>query len=127
MKKTVAIPYALSKELAEITGNIDSLREVGIGKKKIADLIARQKEIEDKIAAEYGEQPMTSEEIAERNLEEAEHASRKAEVTALEKIARLEEKITPRRLREAILGDGGWLAEIDAKIASERSIISGDA
>lgn len=40
---------------------------------------------------------------------------------ALEQIARLEAAVTPRRLREAALGeDGGWLKSIDAEIAELR-------
>lgn len=40
----------------------------------------------------------------------------------LSKIAELEAMITPRRLREAVLGtDGGWLETIDAKIATLRA------
>lgn len=40
----------------------------------------------------------------------------------LAQIAALEEVITPRRIREAILGtDGGWLANQEALIAAERS------
>jgi hypothetical protein len=37
-------------------------------------------------------------------------------------IAALEASITPRRIREAVLGtDGGWLANQEALIAAERS------
>jgi hypothetical protein len=35
-------------------------------------------------------------------------------------IYKLESSITPRRLREAVLGDGGWLADIDLKIKKLR-------
>lgn len=39
----------------------------------------------------------------------------------LAKILQLEEQITPRRNREAILGlDGGWLANQEALIQAER-------
>ena len=40
----------------------------------------------------------------------------------LEQIAALESGVTPRRLREALLGaDGGWLAGINAQIAALRA------
>jgi len=43
-------------------------------------------------------------------------ATAKAEILALEALQ------TPRRLREAALGtDGGWLADLDAKIAALRA------
>jgi len=41
--------------------------------------------------------------------------------TPQEVIERLERQITPRRMREAVLGtDGGWLANQEALIAAER-------
>ena len=41
---------------------------------------------------------------------------------ALQSIIALENKITSRRLREAVLGiDGGWLASIEAEIAALRA------
>jgi len=43
-------------------------------------------------------------------------------LTVAEQIATLEATVTPRRIREAILGtDGGWLAEIEAEIESLRA------
>ena len=43
---------------------------------------------------------------------------------ALGKILTIEASITPRRLREAVLGmDGGWLAEQNAKIQELRNNI----
>lgn len=45
-----------------------------------------------------------------------------AEVDTQRKIVQYEREVTPRRIREAILGvDGGWLATKDAEIATERS------
>ena len=39
-----------------------------------------------------------------------------------QQIAALEATVTPRRLREAILGtDKGWLADVDAQIAERRA------
>jgi len=48
-----------------------------------------------------------------------------AEPTPHEKIIALEAQITPRRLREAVLTDGGrkWLDGIEARIAAERERI----
>jgi hypothetical protein len=41
---------------------------------------------------------------------------------ALVKISELESTVTPRRLREAILGaDGGWLHALDQQIAAMRA------
>lgn len=38
----------------------------------------------------------------------------------LAQIATLEASVTPRRLREAVTGDSGWLAGVDAQIAALR-------
>ena len=42
---------------------------------------------------------------------------------AQQAIAALEAQITPRRLREAVLGDNGWLAAKEAEIAALRASI----
>jgi hypothetical protein len=43
------------------------------------------------------------------------------EFTSMEQILALEAQITPRRMREALLGtDGGWLADVNAEIAALR-------
>lgn len=40
-------------------------------------------------------------------------------------IARLEATVTPRRLREAVLGiDGGWLANLNSQIAALRASLT---
>lgn len=45
-----------------------------------------------------------------------------AQQVIFEEIARLESEVTPRRIREAVLGtDDGWLANQEALIAAERS------
>ena len=52
----------------------------------------------------------------------AEVSVREAAAIVQDQIAALEASITPRRIREAILGtDGGWLANQEALIAAERS------
>ena len=61
---------------------------------------------------------------------EAEYAAYEAELLAheaalprklvLKEIAKLEAQITSRRLREAVLGDNGWLAAKEAEIAALR-------
>lgn len=38
-------------------------------------------------------------------------------------IAALEITVTPRRIRESILGDNGWLAGVDAEIAALRALL----
>lgn len=44
------------------------------------------------------------------------------EEKALSEIARLEGEVTPRRMREAVLGtDGGWLENQESLIAAERA------
>ena len=44
------------------------------------------------------------------------------EQNVLSQIAKLEATITPRRQREAILGiDNGWLADVNAQIATLRA------
>ena len=46
------------------------------------------------------------------------------ELTEQQQISRLEGAITPRRVREAILGvDGGWLRDQDARIAALRGAV----
>tara|TARA_R110000765_G_scaffold349831_3_gene439865 strand:+ start:47 stop:451 length:405 start_codon:yes stop_codon:yes gene_type:complete len=58
--------------------------------------------------------PLTAEEIADRERD-----------IVQQEINRLEEEVTPRRTREAILGtDDGWLANQDALIAAERAKLS---
>ena len=53
---------------------------------------------------------------------EAEYVASKVARDALNEIANLERAITPRRVREAILGvDAGWLSNQEAFIAAERS------
>ncbi len=42
-------------------------------------------------------------------------------VEAKNQIAVLEAQITPRRVREAVLGDNGWLKNIDGQIAALRA------
>jgi len=45
-----------------------------------------------------------------------------AEMSPQEKIDELERQVTQRRMRDAVAGtDGGWLANIEAQIAEERS------
>jgi hypothetical protein len=52
----------------------------------------------------------------------AEISVREAEAVVQNQIIALEAIVTPRRIREAILGtDGGWLANQEALIAAERS------
>ena len=65
----------------------------------------------DGVTTIMGSRPMTTEEIADRDRG-----------LVLQEIERLEEEVTPRRMREAVLGtDDGWLASQDALIAAERA------
>tara|TARA_R110002126_G_scaffold23120_3_gene81615 strand:+ start:697 stop:1095 length:399 start_codon:yes stop_codon:yes gene_type:complete len=65
----------------------------------------------DGVTTVMKERPLTAEEIAQRDRD-----------LVLQEIKRLEEEVTPRRTREAILGtDDGWLANQDALIAAERA------
>ena len=41
--------------------------------------------------------------------------------TVVQQISELESQITPRRIREAILGDNGWLAGIESQIQTLRN------
>lgn len=43
--------------------------------------------------------------------------------TTLEQIAALEAQVTPRRLREAALGDMAFIADIEAQISTLRSTL----
>jgi hypothetical protein len=68
-----------------------------------------------------GPVPFTAEEELEANQREAEWKSKEAKRNALAQISILEAQITTRRMREASLGiDNGWLADIDAQIATLR-------
>jgi hypothetical protein len=69
-----------------------------------------------------GPVPFTAEEEAEADAREAAWQAGEGKRLALAQIAKLEASITERRRREAILGiDGGWLANIDAQIATLRA------
>jgi hypothetical protein len=64
---------------------------------------------------------MTAQEIAARELESAANLAGTVLMNLKVEIYHLEAQITPRRLREAVLGtDGGWLAQHEAKIAKLR-------
>ena len=41
-------------------------------------------------------------------------------LTVLKEISALEAAVTPRRVREAVLGDNGWLAGVNSQIAALR-------
>ena len=63
--------------------------------------------------------PSDNAELAQYN---AEQAQTNARLSVLRKIRKLENQVTIRRLREAILGiDNGWLANQESLIAAERS------
>jgi|TARA_R110000824_G_scaffold175696_2_gene354427 hypothetical protein len=66
--------------------------------------------------------PLTAEENAARDVQEAEWVAGQTARDALAEIQRLEGEVDARRMREAVLGtDGGWLATQDALIAAERA------
>ena len=61
-------------------------------------------------------------EMAAKEVDYAEEAPQRAQDIIKAEIQHLESKITPRRLREAILGtDNGWLANQDSLISTERN------
>ena len=48
-----------------------------------------------------------------------------APVTPRQEITRLEAEVSPRRIRESVLGtDGGWLAAQEALIATQRGLLT---
>lgn len=61
--------------------------------------------------------------VVDENITEDDwNAQLRAEMSPQEKIDELERQVTQRRMRDAIAGtDGGWLANIEAQIAEERS------
>jgi hypothetical protein len=66
--------------------------------------------------------PLSVEEISEYEARQAEWFAGEARRVVLAQIKELEKQITIRRIRESILGvDNGWLANIDAQIATLRS------
>jgi|TARA_R110000823_G_scaffold59668_1_gene143129 hypothetical protein len=65
---------------------------------------------------------LNAEEVAAREAEEAAWLAATTSREATRQIEVLEKAISPRRIREAILGtDGGWLAAQEALIATERA------
>lgn len=69
-----------------------------------------------------GDIPFTAAEEDEADAREAAYLADAPRRAALEAIAILEASITPRRLREAVLGvDNGWLAGVENQIALERA------
>lgn len=68
--------------------------------------------------------PLTAEEQAQRDAEEAVYIANAPRRAALAEISRLEGEVTQRRLREAALGiDSGWLANQENLISIERAKI----
>ena len=64
----------------------------------------------------------SAEEETARDVEEAAFEAGRAAMEARQEITRLESLITPRRAREHMLGTGGsFIADIEAKIETERS------
>ena len=60
---------------------------------------------------------MSEDEVAALQALWASSASQQPRMTILAQISNLEAEITPRRMREAVLGvDGGWLASKEAEI-----------
>lgn len=75
-----------------------------------------QKTIIDALTGEATEVTMTAEEVAKL---QAAHAI-SPEQAIRKEIRALEAEITARRLREAVLGDSGWLSAQEAKINALR-------
>ena len=69
-----------------------------------------------------GPVPFTTQEETARDAEEKKWADGEVVRNATAEICRLEETITPRRLRDALANDEGkaWVAAVEAKIATER-------
>ena len=65
---------------------------------------------------------LTAEEEAQKNAEDKIWADGASVRNARDEIERLENTITNRRLRDALASDEGkvWVAEVEAKIATER-------
>ena len=65
---------------------------------------------------------LTAEEEAQKNAEDKIWADGASVRNARDEIERLESTITNRRLRDALASDEGkvWVAEVEAKIATER-------
>jgi hypothetical protein len=71
------------------------------------------------------EVPLTEEEVAEFHAKEAAAEREAQKVSVINQIKALEAQITPRRLREAILGtDKGWLQNVDSQLAALRHQLS---
>ena len=70
---------------------------------------------------------LTSEDIMLLQAEQSVWEDGTIKRTALAEIARLEAEITPRRIREALLGkDNGWLSTQENKIITERAKLQGN-
>lgn len=90
MKKTIAIPAYLLKE------NLTAEEQAEL--------------------SQYGDQPMTTAEISDRQAEESAHAAAQPRLDILSQIAKLEAQQTPRRMREA-LTDPTFINDLNAQIA----------
>ena len=79
--------------------------------------MARFKNFGDGVRVQF-----TPEEEAQRNAEEKAWADEATKREALAEIHRLEDTVTPRRLRDAVLTDEGkaWLTNVESLIAIER-------
>lgn len=78
--------------------------------------------IQKDITENYGERPLTDEENAEADAADAVWEAGAAKRAAIDQIKALEQTVTERRIREAILGtDGGWLANTNSQIAALRA------
>lgn len=64
---------------------------------------------------------LTEAEIFQREIDHVRWSEAKAAREKQSAIVKLEAEITPRRIREAILGDNGWLAAKEAEIAELRN------
>jgi len=64
-------------------------------------------------------------EMTEREVEYIAKAPERATQAIIKNINNLEMQITPRRLREAVLGDGEWLLNQEILIEVERAKLNG--
>lgn len=64
---------------------------------------------------------LDADELAQAAADKAASEAAAPRLAVLAQIRELEASVTPRRLREAVLGDNGWLNGVNAQIAALRS------
>lgn len=117
MMKHIAIPQILLNEQSRL--DIRGKDEMSDEERRAHEALVSANNEE---LLKYGDQPMTEEEIAERQAEEKSYTDEQPRLNILAEIAKIEALQTPRRLRAAALGrDAGYLSDLENQIEKLRN------